>query len=620
MDLGRSVFPADAGREARERAIWLRVLLAGLLLFFLLRAGWLQIVQGGYYRALSENNRVRIVPIYPQRGLIYDRRGTLLANNVPSFNLYLVPEDIPDLDATLNRVAGLIAVDAAVLKKWLNSRRPYTPPFLPIKLQEDLDMGQVAAIEMARLDLPGVMIQTEVRRNYLFGAAASHVLGYVGEASPAQLEEPSTQGIPPGSLLGQNGLEKTYDRILRGKAGQKGVEVDALGHERRVLRTRPPQKGDDLFLTLDWEVQLTAEEALGKEAGAIVALDPRSGDVLAMASHPAFDPNLLSSGVSPAEWDRLVSDPLKPLSNRAIQGQYPPGSVFKLALSTAGLESGQPHPATRRVYCPGQLPFGNRVFRDWKEEGHGWMDLHQAIVQSCDVFFYDLGNRLGVDLIARYAGMYGLGRPTGIELPSEKAGLIPSTEWKRRARAEPWYPGETLSLAIGQGYVTVTPLQLVSWFGSIGVSGDRYRPRLLAGVRKQATKRVYDFSPVSLGRVDVSEETFASLRQALRGVVAEVQGTGGAARSSLVAIAGKTGTAQVVALKGPRKAVQPKDLRDHAWFVAFAPLDQPRIAVAVLVEHGGHGGASAAPLARRVIEAYLKEQPAEKPLVARREN
>jgi penicillin-binding protein 2 len=423
--------------------------------------------------------------------------------------------------------------------------------------------------------------------------------------SPAQLKDVGEEGVLPGMIVGQYGVEKSYDRFVRGALGQKTIEVDALGHEIKVVRVREAAAGDDLYLTIDLELQRVAETALGGEAGSIVALDPRNGEILALVSHPAFDPNRLSRGVNAADWDTIINSPKKPLTNRAIQGQYPPGSTFKIVVSAASLETKQVTPGTQ-VFCRGFMPFGRRIYNDWKRGGHGSVDLHTAMVQSCDVYFYDVGRRVGVDPIAEYAFQLGLGRPTGIELVSEKGGLIPTTAWKSRVLGEPWFPGETLSIAIGQGYVTATPLQMANLVGIVATSGERFQPHLVKAVRDRASARLFDFPPVRLDRPNIAAETYAILRKALRGVVADPHGTGGAARASTIAIGGKTGTSQVVGARpGVATKSLPKEFQDHAWFVAFAPVEAPRIAVAVLVENGGHGGEAAAPKALQVIEAYL---------------
>jgi len=366
--------------------------------------------------------------------------------------------------------------------------------------------------------------------------------------------------------------------------------------------------GDDLYLSLDLRLQRLAESLLGAESGAIVALDPRNGDVLVMASSPAYDPNVLSRGLTPALWEQIASDTSHPLTNRALQGQYPPGSTFKIMVASAALESDK-WSADTKVRCTGAFSSGRHVFKDWKRGGHGVMDLYNALVQSCDVYFYNVGQRLGIDTIAETARLFGLGQPTGIDLPSERVGVVPSIEWKQRVRKEPWYPGETISTAIGQGYITVTPLQMAVAIGAVSNGGALHRPRLVRAVRERATGRVQEYPSVERGPVPLQEGTFHLLQDALREVV--LHGTGGRARSQLVSIAGKTGTAQTVGARASQASTNeeaiPKQFRDHAWFVAYAPAEDPKIAVAVLVENTGHGGTYAAPIAKALIEEYWKD-------------
>ncbi|MEK6684464.1 MAG: penicillin-binding protein 2 [Nitrospirota bacterium] len=596
---------SDNPRELQNRLSYLMIGIVAIFVALLLSAGYLQITQGRYYKEQSENNRIRVVSIQPPRGLIFDRYGALLANNVPSFNLYLVLEDIPDPKALLDQLARLIQMDRAELDRKIRSLKN-NAPYMPVKIKEGLSLKEVALIESHRLDLAGTLLEPEPQRNYLYGPLAAHLLGYVGEISPAQLQEPENGDVLPGTSVGQNGIEKTYDTHIRGGAGQKIIEVDALGHEMKVLRVQEPASGNDLYLTIDLDVQKAAEAALGKDAGTIVAINPKNGEILALASHPAFDPNQLSRTLSPADWEALSSDPGHPLTNRATQGQYPPGSIFKLVVSAAALESKEVT-LEEQINCTGGMYFGRRIYKDWKRGGHGRMDLHSAIVQSCDVFFYEVGRRVGIDRLADFAFRYGLGRPTGIELTSEKSGNIPTTQWKIRAKGEPWFPGETLSASIGQGFVTVTPVQMAHLIATVAMSGVRYQPHLIKAIRDRATGRLFEFPPVQIGKVALADETYNAIRRALSGVVSEPHGTGGAARSKMVSIGGKTGTAQVVGIQpGVATKSLPKHLQDHAWFIAYAPVEDPQIAVAVLVEHGGHGGETAAPPAKRIIEEYLK--------------
>ena len=609
-----SYFPQEETRDLQSRIYWLFGLIILALLGLLFRAWYLQGVKGKFYHELSENNRIRVVETPPPRGLIYDRNGTLLVNNVPSFTLYVVLGDMPDQAAVLPRLADLIGVDQEEIMRRVMFKKE--DPFFPIKVKEDLTMREVALVEGHSLDLPGVKIEAEFKRNAIYGTVAAHLLGYVGEITQAQLESGNYQNLKRSGIIGQYGIEQTFDSIIRGTPGQKRIEVDALGHEIRVLEVNEPQRGDDVFLTLDLNVQKVAEEALGNQSGAIVVMDPKNGEIIAMVSHPAFNPNLLSQGASSRAWEALLKDERRPLTNRVIQGQYPPGSTFKIVLGAALLETKEATPASR-VECRGFLPFGNRNFKDWKRGGHGSVDLHQALVESCDVYFYEMGNRLGIDTISKYSHLFGLGQQTGIELASEKGGLIPSTEWKRQVRKEPWYPGETLSVSIGQGYVTVTPLQQAMMISTVANQGVLHPPQLLKKIRDQETGSIQEVPGPEGKRIPVSPETFRVLQSALAGVVSEPHGTAGGSKSQFVSIGGKTGTAQVVALRGATHTKLPDKLNDHAWFVAFAPVEHPKVGVAVLVENGGHGGSAAAPLARKVIEAYFGAAPPLEPMTVK---
>ncbi|MFZ5863562.1 MAG: penicillin-binding protein 2 [Nitrospirota bacterium] len=595
--------PQDDFKDLYDRITWGVVAIVALLGLLALRAWYLQVVDGETYRALAETNRVRTVSVLPQRGLIFDRRGRLLVNNTPGFTAYVVTEDAPNpIDPLIARLAAYLGLSEDDIRARIQERRS-AGALTPIPIKAHLTLKEVALIESHRFELPGVKIEVEAQRNYLYGPWAAHLLGYVNEVSAAQRATEEFANLPLGMQTGQAGVELAYDSALRGVPGEKGVEVDALGHERHVVRETPPTQGNDLYLTIDAETQVAAEAALTDKAGVVVALDPTNGDVLAMASHPDFDPNHLSGGLTASSWAALVDDPGRPLNNRAIQGQYPPGSTFKIVVAAAALERRAVTANTQKA-CAGGKFFGNRTFRDWKAGGHGIVDLHRALVESCDVYFYEVGDQLGIDAIAEFARAFGLGEPTGIRLASEKKGLIPSTEWKLAARREPWYPGETLSVAIGQGYVSATPLQMAVMIGTVATGGDRYQPRYVREIRnRDGTTTVTESA--AHDRAAVSPRTFAVLRDALKGVVVETGGTAHSARSTVADIAGKTGTAQVVGMAPGSRGPKVAHLEDHAWFVAFAPADQPRIAVAILVEHGGHGGTAAAPIAKRVIEAYL---------------
>lgn len=591
--------------EIQNRLIFVKVGFLMLLVLLGLRLWQLQVRDGLYYQELARDNRTRSIVLEPARGLLYDRNGELLANNIPSFQLYISLEDVKDREALIARLPQYVEIDEQEISAKLSkkSRRGR------VKIKAGITLKEAALIESHRLELPGVVIQPEYQRHYPLETYASHVLGYVGEISESQLKDPEFSDLQPGRIIGQYGVERIFDEYLLGETGEEVIEVDALGYPKRSLSVRRPLAGDDLYLTLDIRLQQLAEDLLGEEAGAIVALDPWNGDVLALASKPGFNPNDLSGGISPKDWQRFLQDTRHPLTNRAIQGQYPPGSVFKIVMAAALLDT-QTLKAEDSIPCHGTFPFGKRVFRDWKAGGHGPVDLTKAIAESCDVYFYKAGNQMGIEPIATYARQFGLGEKTGIALPSERSGLVPSSEWKRKVKGEPWYPGETISISIGQGFLTVTPIQMAKVASIVATNGRVVQPRLFKASRLRLTGNLKEKPPLPTRQLAISPGTFAHIKEGLKAVV--TNGTAQRAKSELVSIAGKTGTAQVVALKpdgdkDKNKEMQ-KEFRDHAWFVAFAPIEHPKIAVAVLVEHMGHGGSASAPLAKTLIEAYMNFQ------------
>ena len=565
----------------------------------------MQIINGNYYKKLSENNRIRSITIPPLRGLIYDRYGHILARNVPSFSVGLVEEDIPDMDKTIKDLSSIIGLSAREIKRRIEKGK-FHNPFSPVIIKEDIPMKEVALIESLSWKLRGVTIVVEGRREYPYGSAAAHVLGYVGEITKKQLDNPGYRSVPPGSIIGQSGIEKVYDRFLRGKPGTKNIEVDATGRERRVLNIIPPASGDSIILTLDIDLQRAAEKILGDHTGSVVVMDSQTGDILAMVSHPSYDPNILSRRLSWRAWRKIARNPHHPLTNRAIQGIYPPGSIFKIVMATAALEDSIITP-WKRIFCNGALKFGHRIYRDWKAEGHGHVNMYKAIAESCDVYFYQLGLQMDIDTIAKYANMFGLGKPTGIDLPAESKGLIPTREWKLATRHDRWYPGETLSVSIGQGFVAVTPLQQTIMVNAIATSGYVLQPRLLKGLISHRNGRRYYFPPVLKRKLKLRSSTLKTIKRSLLEVVNGKHGTGKLARSKIVDIAGKTGTAQVVGRKYKLDNDSSR-FRDHAWFTGFAPYRSPKIIVTVIIEHGGHGGSAAAPVAKYLIEEYYKNR------------
>ncbi len=607
--MGARFFPQEEERELEGKIYWFLILLLAGLMLLLLRAWHLQVTKGEHYLALSENNRLRVVETPPPRGRIFDRHGTLLVNNIPSFNLYVVLGDIKERATVLRRISHIIKVPAEEINHRIQKRKN-SDPYSPIKIEEDLTMREVAIIEGHGLELPGVKIEAEYKRHAVYGPMAAHLLGYVGEITHDQLKSEKYEGIKSGTIIGQYGVEQSLNTVLMGIPGEKKIEVDALGHEQQVVQETLPLRGDDIFLTLDHKAQQAAEKALADRPGAIVALDPRNGDLLAMVSHPSFNPNEISGGISTKTWQALIKDKKRPLTNRTIHGKYPPGSVFKIILSAALLDT-KTVTARDQIECKGSTHLGDREFKDWKKTGHGKVDIHRAMVESCDVYYYEKGLELGVDNIAKYSRIFGLGEPTGIDLAYEKKGLIPTKKWKKKHLKEPWYPGETLSVSIGQGFVSTTPMQLATMISAVAGEGIWYKPRLLIKTRENLTGK-YNEAEFTQGRkIPISTETLAIIKKSLAGVVAETKGTANKSKSDLVSIAGKTGTAQVVGRETMEFDDVTEAFADHAWFAAFAPVENPRIAVIVLVENGGHGGATAAPLARNIIEAYLEPRQVE---------
>ena len=598
----------DGAPELRRRATLLYLIVACAFLGLTCRLAYLQILAGDRYTFLSENNRVRIKRVAGTRGMIFDRHGELLVDSRPSFDLIFVPEDSQNPESTLRLLARHLKREENELLTIFEEGKGRAA-FDEMVLGRDVDWAAVVAVETHQLDLPGVSLRARPRRNYADGPMAAHVLGYMGEINQKQLRSLKERGYVLGDEIGQYGLERRWEELLRGQSGGQQVEVDALGRRVRVLHEVTDIPGDTVYLTLDRGLQEAAYEALKGKQGTIVALDVNTGAILALASTPAFDPNVFARGIKNEEWHGLIKDRLRPLSNRAIQGQYPPGSTFKIVMAIAALEEGVVNPDAS-IQDPGFFPFGNRHFRDWKKGGHGAVNLHKALVESCDTYFYQLGPKLGVDRIAKWSRAFGLGEKTGVSLDDEKPGIIPDTQWKRKRFRQPWFPGETISVAIGQGYVTVTPLQLANMMAAVANGGKLYRPHIVAKVESVDGATVREYGPELIRKVELKPETLSRVHKALADVVHGPGGTGSAARSPMIQAAGKTGTAQVIEMKGAYLKSEQLSYfnRDHAWFVSYAPLDKPQLAIAVLVEHGGHGGAAAAPMAKKVFEKFVEQQ------------
>jgi len=591
----------DSPEAIQRRLPLLAAFIILVIVILFIRLWYLQVLKGEYYHEQAESNRIRPVMLRPPRGVIYDRSGRPLVENELVFDISLIPEDAPNLDATIEKLSAVVKVTPEAIRKALEDAADVRTRYDPVKIREEAPWDEVAVVEAHQEDLPGAIIEPEHLRRYPYGGLASHQFGYIGKVSQSQRKKEQTD---LGMLIGQSGLEKIYDKLLRGVAGRRMIQVNAAGRKVKDLGIEEPRPGTDIYLTIDLDAQKAAEDGLGSMAGAVVAMDPNTGEILALTSHPTYDPNLFPRGISPKDWVRLMNDPSHPMYNRAIQSVYPPGSTFKIIVSLAGLESGVIK-LDDKVPCKGFLMSGRHSFRCWKKGGHGSVSFHQALVESCDVYFYTMGDRIGWDRVAEYARKLGFGSLTGILLPDEKPGLIPTTEWKKKRTGEAWYPGDTYINSIGQGYIQVSPIQACQMISVVANGGRFYRPMLLKQTRNRETGDVEVFSPEQINSVTLDPKILWEVRSALAGVVNEPGGTAHKAATPLAIVAGKTGTAQVIAQKVAGRKLS-EETQDHAWFVAFAPVENPKIAVAVVVEHGGHGGSAAAPIAKKVIEEYLK--------------
>jgi penicillin-binding protein 2 len=595
--------------DRRKIAVRLTVVQYGLTVVFafLALAFWyLQVVQYGRFYELAENNHQRTLPLRAPRGVLFDRNGRVLVENRDSYNISIVREHSKNLPQTIRLLASVTGVEEAGLQDTIR-RREAEPKYRPIPVIEDASLAQVAAVAAHRLDFPDVIFERVPTRQYPTDDLAAHLFGYVGEVTEEQL---AGQRLRVGDIVGQSGVEKVYNGLLMGQDGKRLVVVNSAGREVKTLEEVQPTEGRRVELTIDYDVQRATEEAfrtLGYN-GAAVILDPRNGEVLSYVSLPAYDPNAFAARGPDfgATWADLNTDKLRPLQNRAIQGRYAPGSAFKMAVATAALEEGIVKPDFK-VHCAGGAFFYGRHFNCWKKQGHGTVDMTRAIEQSCDTYFYTLGNIVGIDRIHKWATMLGLGEKSGIDLPNEVQGLVPSSEWKRATTGEKWYAGETISVAIGQGQVSVTPVSMAVYISTIANGGTRYVPHLVRAVDEGRGWKLVP-APAPKSQVPFKPETLETLHQALW-LVVNGAGTGGNARLPGKDVAGKTGTAQVISLEGA-KALAGRtdlDLRDNGWFVFFAPRDNPEIAGVVFSEHSGHG-TEAAKIARYAMETYFAKK------------
>jgi penicillin-binding protein 2 len=598
----------DDRRSLTLRLSVLQYTVAGA--FALLAIGfWIfQIAQHEKFREMAENNQQRRLPLPAPRGVLLDRVGKVLVDNQDTRNIAIVREQTKNVDVVLRTLAEATGVPEAQLHDTLNRRRR-EPSYRPIVLIENATTEQYIAVRARSLELPGIIAEPVPARRYPSSDMAAHLFGYVGEVTTAQMQRPDYSGVEPGSIVGQAGVELAYNKMLMGIDGSKTVVVNSVGREIKQLDQQPPDIGHSLQLTLDSDLQKATEDAYTAAGfnGAAVVVDPNNGEVLAFTSRPAYDPNEFAAGIKPAAWNALTSDNLKPLQNRALQSRYPPGSTFKPAVGLAGLEEGVITP-NFTVHCSGSANFYGRNFACWKKGGHGTVNLKTAIEQSCDVFFYTVGNMLGIDKINKWATLLGLGVKSNIDLPNELVGLVPSTQWKQETRHEKWYAGETISVAIGQGQVNVTPVSMAVYAATLANGGTRITPHIIKAADDGTGLKPLP-EPPPQSKIDVSPEKLEAIRQGMWGVV-NGGGTGGRARVEGHDVCGKTGTAQVVS-NANRRLLQAKykdvDYRDNGWFIFFAPRDHPTIAGAVFLEHGLHGP-NAASVAHHILATYFARQ------------
>jgi penicillin-binding protein 2 len=601
-----SIWFRNDKRLPQGRLAIVSYVIVGMIGVLLLGFWKLQVIDSDRYGVMAERNRVRSIPIIAPRGRMLDRDGRVLVDNYPSFSVLLLRDDPALVGKNLPLIADGLGISVDDLHEQLNNTRAL-PKFQPIVIKPEATKADVAFIESHRADIPLLEMLMVHRRRYLPDGFMGHASGYVGEVSEAQIEA-SDGKFRPGDLAGKTGLERQYNDQLIGTDGMRRVIVNSVGKEVGRLSTQEAIPGKQITLTIDYDLQKVAEESLGQRPGAVVALDPRTGEILAMVSRPTPDPNDFAVQISKEEWRKLNEDPLHPLLNRAIQAQLAPGSIFKIVTGTAMLEDKVP-PENFTTFCPGFATFYGRQFKCWilssktGVRSHGVTNLHDAILKSCDIFFYNVGMHLGIDRLAFYASKFGLGKRTGVDLPSEEPGLMPSTEWAERVQHRKWYAGETISVAVGQGAVTTTPLQLARMIGGIASGGVFKQPHLLK-----------DAQNVGEERVSISEDTVEKITNAMWGVVNEPGGTGGHLRLAGIEMSGKSGTAQVIGYATRDRLGKQKKFEDNAWFVGYAPRRNPEIVVAVLVQESGqHGGEASGPVARDIIKMYYDKKEKKNP-------
>jgi len=574
-----------SGQEQFERRVRIMLIVIICGFFALLgRIAWLQLIEGERYFRISKNSCLRLIPLPCTRGLILDRKGKKLAENEAFFSVGVVPSNVANIDQLLKHLDRVLEIDRERVKRKIQQAPNF---FRPVCVKRNIGISMVTYLLEREEKFPGTIILAQPVRNYPYRQVGAHILGHLGEVNQEELSANSAFGVESGDLVGKMGIEKVYNSYLQGEKGGEQVEVDAYGRFLRVISEKDPLPGDNIYLTIDLKMQEIAEKELGQRKGVVLIGDPETGEILSLVSHPSFDPNLFSWGISESDWDKLVKDPNNPLENRALRGEYPPASTFKIIVAVAALE-GNIIRKEDTLFCAGKLQVGNRTFKCWKEEGHGRLNLEEAIVHSCDVFFYQLGLKVGVKRIIQYARLFGLGEVTGLDLVSEKNGFLPTPDWKLKNKGDSWYDGDTANLSIGQGFILATPLQMFRVISALANGGILVKPYLVKKIVDSQGKIIKNFSGEKSEKISLSSSTLDFLRKSLREVVK--RGTGWRAENKIVKIAGKTGTAELSNEEKP-----------HNWFIGYAPSDDPRLAIVVLVEHREEEISIAAQIAGKIL-------------------
>lgn len=598
--------------SVQRRFLFFSAAVAAIFLMLGLRLWYLQIISHEDYQERSVRNRTRVLPLDAPRGPVFDRNGLLLVDNRPSFQISVMRQDVEDQQALLKRLSELLEIELPVLEqRWKDGRR--FPIYRPVPLATDVSRDLMERIQEHGVELPGILTEVRPVRDYLEKGSAAHLVGYLGEITEAELKDDNFSSYQPGDYVGKTALEKTFEPYLKGEKGRRLVEVDVKGKLLRQLQMEAAKSGNKLYLTLDRELQRAADEAFGDQSGAAIALDVENGDILAMVSRPTFDPALFARGIASDEWTALLKDPRHPLQNKVIAGQYPPGSTFKMIVALAAMREGIAG-SQRVIDCRGDFVLGGSRYRCWKKNGHGHTDMRKALRESCDVWFYQVGLELGIDKLSEAAKEFGLGAPVGYPLPGEKNGMIPSREWKRARFNKPWYAGETVIASIGQGFVLSTPIQLAVMTAALANGGKVLTPKLIERIEDWQGNILLQPETEIVRQIEYSAAAWKEIQRGLVAAVNEPHGTGQVAKLDQVVVAGKTGTSQVIRRKSDEEEELDEDgdvpyrFRSHALFVAYAPADKPKIAVAVVVEHGQHGGSAAGPVAKSIIEHYFSLQ------------